>query len=304
MKYQEWLKKWIEIYIKPVRKIRTYEKYSKEINLHIIPSLGSYDLDDLTPLVLQEFVVALTSEGYSSNTVNGVISVVKSSLKQAYLLNLSNKEYTNTIIRPKTEERQVECFTKKEQEEIERYILKSKKAKLFGIIICLYTGLRIGELLALKWDDIDFKKGILRVTKTAIDSWENGKYVKILESPKTKNSIREIPLAKSLITKLKEVKEQSKCDYVVPSKTEHGAQIRSYQKTFELLLKKLNIKHKGFHSLRHTFATRALECGMDIKSLSEILGHKNSQITLNRYVHAMFEYKTEMMNKLGKLMQM
>jgi integrase len=79
--------------------------------------------------------------------------------------------------------------------------------------------------------------------------------------------------------------------------------MRSYQRTFESLLIKLNIPHKGFHALRHTFATRALECGMDVKTLSEILGHKNPTITLNRYVHSLLEHKTEMMNRLGKLLQ-
>ena len=85
-------------------------------------------------------------------------------------------------------------------------------------------------------------------------------------------------------------------------RSEYGAQVRSYQKTFELLLKRLRIPHKGFHSLRHTFATRALECGMDVKTLSEILGHKNPTITLKRYAHSMMEHKAEMMNRLGKLL--
>ena len=302
MIYKDWLQKWLSVYVEPMKKMRTCKKYSKEINLHIIPKIGGYDMNDLSPLILQEFVVDLTSEGFSSNTVNGIISVVKSSIKQALLLDICSSDNSTTIIRPKANERQVECFTKKEQEQIEKYIIKSKKDKLFGIIICLYTGLRIGELLALRWDDIDFKTGIMKITRTAIDSWENKKYVKFLQSPKTNSSIREIPLSKNLIVKLKELKARSKSVYVVPSKSEHGAEVRSYQKTFELLLKKLKIEHKSFHSLRHTFATRALECGIDVKSLSEILGHKNPTITLNRYVHSMLEYKTEMMNKLGRLM--
>ena len=89
---------------------------------------------------------------------------------------------------------------------------------------------------------------------------------------------------------------------MVASNSDRLISIRAYQRSFELFLKRLNIPHKGFHSLRHTFATRALECGMDVKTLSEILGHKNANVTLNRYVHSLMEHKREMMNRLGKLL--
>ncbi len=109
-------------------------------------------------------------------------------------------------------------------------------------------------------------------------------------------------MPKRILAILKEHKKRSKSEYVV---SDNGKPIylRSYQRTFELLLKKLNIPHKGFHALRHTFATRALECGMDVKTLADILGHKNPQITLNRYVHSLMDHKRMMMNKLDKLLQ-
>ena len=100
---------------------------------------------------------------------------------------------------------------------------------------------------------------------------------------------------------IKEIKKNSHSPYVV-SNGDSFVSVRSYQETFNLLLKRLKIKHRGFHSLRHTFATRALECGMDVKSLSEILGHKSTTVTLNRYVHSMFDHKKDMMNRLGKLL--
>ena len=93
----------------------------------------------------------------------------------------------------------------------------------------------------------------------------------------------------------------SKCEYVI-SYNDKPLLVRTYQRTFDLLLKKLNIPHRGFHSTRHTFATRAIECGMDVKSLSEILGHKNATITLNRYAHSLWEHKTDMMNKISKML--
>lgn len=100
---------------------------------------------------------------------------------------------------------------------------------------------------------------------------------------------------------LRQIKRRAKSEFVIAD-GDKPVFVRSYQRTFELLLKKLKIKRKGFHALRHTFATRALECGMDVKTLSEILGHKNATVTLNRYVHSMLEHKTQMMNRLGKLL--
>ena len=169
------------------------------------------------------------------------------------------------------------------------------------MVLCLYTGLRIGELLALTWSDIDFGKGLLFVSKTCHDGNDGQNHIRIIDSPKTVHSRRVIPLPKQILPHLKSLKKRSLCDYVIAD-GDKPVFVRSYQRTFELLLKKLDISHKGFHSLRHTFATRALECRMDVKTLSEILGHKNATITLNRYAHSMLEHKQDMMNRLGKLL--
>ena len=174
---------------------------------------------------------------------------------------------------------------------------------MFGVVLCLYTGLRIGELLALEWSDIDFQKGIISVSKSCHDGKdENGKFARITDTPKTETSEREIPFPKQLIPYLRNLKKDSKSVYVVASDSDKLISVRAYQRSFELFLKRIHIPHKGFHSLRHTFATRALECGMDVKTLSEILGHKNANVTLNRYVHSLMEHKREMMNRLGKLL--
>ena len=238
-----------------------------------------------------------TGKGLSPNSVNAVISVIQNSLKMAHLLGLT-KEYTaDKLKRPKLAEKPVECFSLAEQKHIEQAILNGKKDKLYGILICLYSGLRIGELIALQWSDIDFAKGILTVSKSCHD----GKNGLIIDEPKTVTSRRMIPLPKQLLPILRSVKKRSNSSSVV-SANGSAVSVRSYQRSFELLLKKLMIPHKGFHSLRHTFATRAIECGMDVKTLSEILGHKNPTVTLNRYAHSLMEHKTDMMNKLGKLL--
>jgi len=304
MKYIDWLNQWLEVYIRPSVKVRTYERYKLIIEQHIKDNIGNFDLDDLSPLVLQSFITGLlqngnrkTGAGLSANSVNAAISVIQSSLKTARLLGLT-KEYTaDKLKRPKLKEKPVECFTLAEQKRIEQAVMNGKKDKLYGIILCLYSGLRIGELIALQWCDIDFGKEILTVSK----SCHYGKDGLVIDEPKTATSRRVIPLPRQLLPILKSIKKKSDSPFVV-SANGSTVSVRSYQRSFELLLKKLNIPHKGFHSLRHTFATRALECGMDVKTLSEILGHKNPVVTLNRYAHSLMEHKADMMNRLGKLL--
>ena len=173
---------------------------------------------------------------------------------------------------------------------------------MFGILLCLYTGLRIGELLALKWEDLDLQKGFLTVSRSCHDGkGKDGHYIRFEDTPKTFSSRRVIPLPKQILPLIREAKKKSCSDYVV-SKDGKPVSVRSYQRTFDLLQRKIKIPHRGFHSLRHTFATRALECGMDVKTLSEILGHKSPTVTLNRYVHSLMEHKQDMMNRLGKLL--
>ena len=290
--------------------MRTYTRYKEIVDGHIVPALGEYELNDITPLLLQKFVTELlqsgnlvTEKGLSANTVNTIITVLQNSLKAAFTFG-EMKEYTaDKIKRPQSKEHEVGCFSLAEQRKIEQEISQSKKDKLYGIILCLYMGLRIGELLALEWKDIDFVKGTLTVSKSChYGKGESGKFERCTELPKTLTSRRIIPIPKQLLITLKDIKKRSKSEYIVASGNNPVA-VRSYQRGFALLLKKLKIPHKGFHALRHTFATRALECGMDVKTLSEILGHKNVSITLNRYVHSLMEHKQEMMNKVGKLLQ-
>ena len=306
MKYGIWLDEWFCNYIRPSSKRRTCERYSEIIEKRLKVKLGEYELDELTPLVLQRYITELiesgnmkTGKGLAANSVNGIITVIQNSLKLAYALGTIKEYAADKIRRPKTKEKEVTCFTLSEQKKIERAALAGKKTKWLGIVVCLYTGLRIGELLALEWKDVDFQKGMLTVSKSRHEGKdENGRYAHIVESPKTVSSRRCIPLPKQILCELRMLKRKSRSVYVI-SNGESSIPVRSYQRSFERLLKKLDIPHKGFHALRHTFATRALECGMDVKMLSELLGHKDPAVTLRRYVHSLMEQKKEMMNKVG-----
>lgn len=303
MEYSEWLNVWLDNYVKPSAKERTFIRYEQLVRTHVAAKIGDKDVDALTPIVLQSFVTELlcsgnekTGGGLSANTVNVIISVVRNSLRTARLIGITGEYTANGIKRPKRNERVIDCFTLAEQKKIESAVTTGKKQKMFGVVLCLYTGLRVGELIALRWQDVDLEKGLITVSRSCHDAIGGI----VFDDPKTATSRREIPIPRQMIKNLKNIKKSGDSDFVV-SANGNVVSVRSYQRSFELMLKKLNIRHRGFHSLRHTFATRALECGMDVRTLSEILGHRNPTVTLNRYAHSLIEHKTAMMNRLGKL---
>lgn len=300
MKLKELLELWLERYMKHTIKIRTYNRYKSICELHLIKDLGEYELDELKPNVLQDFLLKKIDDHYSTNTIKGIVSVLKQALRLAITLEFVDKEYCSNLKMPSSEEKEISVFTKKEQQVIESFCLNHKKRNYIGIVICLYTGIRLGELLALTWDDIDFNSNLLTINKTSYSAKVDGKTQIIVDKPKTKKSNRVIPLPNQLVKLLKIIKKESNSKYVITTRNSGMVGNRSYQRTFKFILKKVNVPYRNFHSLRHTFATNAIELGMDVKTLAEILGHTNAMITLNRYSHSLLNYKIEMMNKLGK----
>ena len=299
-KLKELLELWLERYMKHTIKIRTYNRYKSICELHLIKDLGEYELDELKPNVLQDFLLKKIDDHYSTNTIKGIVSVLKQTLRLAITLEFVDKEYCSNLKMPSSEEKEISVFTKKEQQVIESFCLNHKKRNYIGIVICLYTGIRLGELLALTWDDIDFNSNLLTINKTSYSAKVDGKTQIIVDKPKTKKSNRVIPLPNQLVKLLKIIKKESNSKYVITTRNSGIVGNRSYQRTFKFILKKVNVPYRNFHSLRHTFATNAIELGMDVKTLAEILGHTNAMITLNRYSHSLLNYKIEMMNKLGK----
>lgn len=300
MKLKELLELWLERYMKHTIKIRTYNRYKSICELHLIKDLGEYELDELKPNVLQDFLLKKIDNKYSTNTIKGIVSVLKQALRLAITLEFVDKEYCSNLKMPSSEEKEISVFTKKEQLVIESFCLNHKKRNYIGIVICLYTGIRLGELLALSWNDIDFNSNLLTINKTSYSAKVDGKTQIIVDKPKTKKSNRVIPLPNQLVKLLKIIKKESNSKYVITTRNSGMVGNRSYQRTFKFILKKVNVQYRNFHSLRHTFATNAIELGMDVKTLAEILGHTNAMITLNRYSHSLLNYKIEMMNKLGK----
>ena len=249
MKYKDWLDVWFANYIEPSSKTKTCERYSEIIEKHLKVKLGEYELEELSPIVIQKYITELmqsgnltTGKGLAANSVNGIITVIQNSLKLAYTLGELKEYTTDKIRRPKTKEKEVSCFSLAEQKKIEQAALSSKKRKFIGIVICLYSGLRIGELLALTWADIDFTKGTLTVNKTCHDGRdENGNLCRITDLPKTTSSKRMIPLPKQLLPVLKEYKRKSISEYVVES--EKGEPPTMLFLSRQLMLRKKDVFH-------------------------------------------------------------
>lgn len=308
MKYASWLRLWLDNYVKPAVKQRTYERYGEIVERHVCGELGDYELDELLPSRLQVYTAGILSGGGNKggrlrpNTVNSIITVIQHSLKAAYAAGEAGSYVGDRIQRPAVRAKEICCFSHEEQARIEREIYGKRNVKMYGVILCMYTGLRIGELLALEKTDIDGDK--IRVTKSCHDGKdENGIFTRRTDTPKTPSSVRVIPIPKRIIPLVRVMQKYGKSKYLVSSKDGKVLAVRSYQRSFELLLKRLGIPHRGFHALRHTFTTRAMECGMDVKTLSEILGHKNPTTTLMHYAHSLDEHKNAMMNRVGELLK-
>ena len=248
---------------------------------------------------LNDFIFLL-SKKYAFSTVKTIKSLINRALTFAYANKITKAQHCANIMLKQQQKNQVLALNKQEQNKLECYILSKKHLYHYGILIALYTGVRLGELLALKWNNVNFKTKLIYINKTTSEVCFNHKTTLFEDAPKTTSSIREIPISSSLLPILQRLKTNTQCDYVIASNKNKQVHPRAYQKSFENLLNKLHIKHYGFHSLRHTFATRLLEQGVDIKTISELMGHSTPTITLNLYVHTNLQNKRKALEKLNK----
>lgn len=288
-------------------KQRTLLNYYQNINNYVRYELGQKDVLELDNNILNDYILS-KYKGYgekgtlASSTLKITKTIINKSLEYGY-----NKGYLTQNIRVLASFKQdsiskIETLTNSEAFIIEKDIIENKRYYSYGVLISMHTGLRIGELLALKWEDIDFKNKIMSVNTTSCDISCGKKMYHIEDTPKSESSLREIPLTNETISLLKGLKEYQKqnSNYVISRATGKQIKTRAYQDSFNRLLKRLNIRHYGFHSLRHTFATRCYKLGMDIKTLSELLGHSSPAVTLKIYVHTDMETKRFALSKIAK----
>ena len=309
--YKDWIYTWL-LEKKDYIKESTYANYSNNIFNHIIPKLGNYYLNELNHKVIQDFLLELSKNGRKDNngglaekTIKDITIIVKGSIKKG--INEDKiKHIELTFNYPKdNKENKLYVLTKREQNKITNYVLENINSRNIGLLISLYSGIRIGELCALKWEDIDFKKNCLTINKTIqrvyIKDKDKNISKVIITTPKTKNANREIPINKDFLEILKKIKSDKK--HYILTANEKYIEPRTYRKYFNKILDELKIKHFNFHSLRHTFATNCISLGVDYKTVSELLGHANVNITLNLYVHPRYSQKKKCIDLVCKVFQ-
>jgi len=297
IKFKSLIEEWLQ-YKKTTIKESSYLNYKFIIETNIKKKMGEKNLEELLQYNFNSFVEQLM-EKLSSKTVKDIMTVLKAILKYAEIKYDINFKIS-LISTPAQITNEVEVFNDRDRKKMEKYCIESKEIRDLGVLISLYTGLRIGEVCALKWSDIDFEKKYIKVNHTLQRVYVNKRETKVLyDRPKTKKSIRKIPLAKVLYEKLKEIsKNYDNEAFVLTGSSKRYYEPLGYRYIYRKILEKCDIEYKRYHQLRHTFATRCIKVGMDVKSLSEVLGHANVSITLNIYVHSSFETKNKFINKL------
>ncbi|MBO5627891.1 MAG: tyrosine-type recombinase/integrase [Aeriscardovia sp.] len=273
----------------------TYACYQLKVNKHILPTFGGLVYDNLTVSDIHEFISNKLKRGLSAKYVCDIIVVMKSMAK--YISRVHNyKNPLENVIMPKKEKHEMKLLSQIEQKRLCKFILTNPNKTKLAVILSYYAGLRIGEVCGLKWCDIDFSNGILRIERTIQRVYENGCTRLIIGTPKSISSVREIPLPEFITDILRNNKGEGAT--FVLSGTDKPLEPRTLQYRFKALLNKLNLSSVNYHSLRHMFATNCIELGFDVKTLSELLGHSSVETTLNRYVHSSMERKTACMNLL------
>lgn len=274
----------------------TYSNYEYTVYAYLIPSFGKYKKKQINKNLINEFTEKLLNKGLAPKTVKDILIILQQILKYVNI-NID-------ITMPKVKKKEIQILTKDDQLKLEQLLSNCIDEDSFGLYLCLYTGLRIGELCGLKWKNIDLDNNIIKVEKTVIrvknyDKSIKTKTVIILDDPKSTASIRDIPIPNFIVPILKKLRKDNE-DFFLTGKPKF-IEPRSYTNHFKKIMKSIDIDKYNFHALRHTFATNCIENGCDPKTLSEILGHSNVKITLDRYVHPSFDNKIRMMNNLNPM---
>lgn len=281
----------------------TYAAYALLIQSHLLPELG--EQDEISEESVQSFVNQKLESGLSQKTVRDILVVLKMILRFGAKRGYWPSRQIDIIFPTERERQDIEVLTLANQRQLMSYVKEHFTFLNLGIFICLNAGLRIGEVCALQWNDIDVASGVIHVGKTIqriylVDGQE--KYTElIIDKPKTKNSIRDIPMTRDLLSLIRPLKKIVREDYYVLTNSAEPTEPRTYRSYFNKLQKELGLPKMRFHGLRHSFATRCIESKCDYKTVSVLLGHSNISTTLNLYVHPNMEQKKKCIDAMGKM---
>jgi integrase len=283
----------------------SFSAYMLLIENHLIPEFGNKHNVEETEV--QAFVIQKLEQGLSHKTIKDILIVLKMVLK--FGAKKEWLEYHPFDIQFPTEREKpgIEVLSRTNQKKIMTYVQEHFTFRNLGVYICLTAGMRIGEICALAWEDIDVENGIIHIRKTIqrIYTVDEGirKTELILDSPKTKNSIREIPLSRDLLKILKPVKKIVNDKFFVLTNDAKPTEPRTYRSYYKKFMQDLGMPKLKFHGLRHSFATRCIESKCDYKTVSVILGHSNISTTLNLYVHPNLEQKKRCIEQMFKALK-
>lgn len=277
----------------------TAANYRMKAEKHVLPAFSDAKADAITASDIYAFIESRQKSGLSSRYISDILIMIKSVFKYA------SKTYhffnpLDGITLPKQQKPEIELLDEKQQGELQQYIAENPSYSTLGVALSMSTGIRIGELCALQWEDIDLEKRILTVRKTMqrIQTPDGETKTKlIIAEPKSESSKRKIPIPECVVLILEKFKGKAK-EYLI-SGEENPVEPRTLQYRFARILKNIKLPSIHFHALRHMFASKCVKLGFDIKTLSEILGHSKVEITLNRYVHSSFEQKKQYMSRIA-----
>lgn len=283
----------------------TFAAYSLLIANHLLPAFS--ETNDISEEDVQQFVFKKLNEGLSQKSVKDILIVLKMILRYGAKHNLMEHRQIEIRFPTERERQEVEVLSKANQRKIMEFVKNNFTFQNLGIYICLSAGLRIGEVCALTWNDIDAEQGVIYVTKTIqriylVSEIEKRTEV-IIDTPKSKNSIREIPMTKELLRMVKPLKKVVNSSFFVLTNSAAPTEPRTYRNYYKRLMKQLDIPALKFHGLRHSFATRCIESNCDYKTVSVLLGHSNISTTLNLYVHPNMEQKKRCIEQMLKAIQ-
>ncbi len=309
--YEFWLREWLKS--KKINiKESTYIRYRNIIENHIMPELGKYPISKISTALIERFVSDKLTKGrldgnggLSPKTMSDILLIMKESFKYAQASGIITIcSFDRVSIKRQNQEMRV--LSVSEQKRLLSVLLTDLDRYKLGVFICLYTGIRIGELCALQWKNISLSEQTMKIEQTMQrlqDEDQNAlhKTKIIVTGPKSNAAIRTIPLPEFVTETIKSF-DGSANAYVLSGKCKTVVEPRTMQNRFKSYLNEAQIDDANFHSLRHTFATRCVEAGFDVKTLSEILGHSSVKITLDRYVHSSMQLKRSNMDKLSLTM--
>lgn len=289
-------------YKRPYVKQSTMAAYVLILENHILPTFG--EDNSLPEQSVQAFVLHKIESGLSTKSVKDILIVLKMVMKFGVKKEWMTYYEWDIKYPPSSENKVLDVLSVTNHRKILNHIQSHFTFMGLGIYISLSTGLRIGEICALKWSDINVTDGILTVNRTIeriyIIEGEKKHTELVINTPKTQNSCREIPMNKELLGMLKPLKKVVNDDYYILTNDERPTEPRTYRNYYKRLMEKLDIPKLKYHGLRHSFATRCIEVGCDYKTVSVLLGHSNISTTLNLYVHPNMEQKKRCIDKVFK----